>query len=44
MKKAFKILIIAAILLVLVLGLAFVYIYGPNFGIYIKKPSPQEYV
>ena len=44
MKKILKILIIALILLVLVLGLAFVYIYGPSFGIYIKKPSPQEYV
>lgn len=44
MKKIFKILLISAVVIMLGLGLAFTLIYGPNFGIYLKKPSPQEYV
>lgn len=44
MKKIFKILAISAVIIILGLGLAFALIYGPNFGIYLKKPSPQEYV
>lgn len=44
MKKAIKIIIISAVLITLGLGIAFLLIYGPSFGIYLKKPSPQEYV
>lgn len=44
MKKIFKILLILAAIIILGLGLAFLLIYGPNFGICLKKPSPQEYV
>ena len=44
MKKLLKALLILAILAILGLGLAFLLIYGPNFGIYLKKPSPQSYV
>lgn len=44
MKKAIKIILILAIVIIIGLGAAFVFIYGPNFGIYIKKPSAQEYV
>ena len=43
MKK--KMLILAAILLVFVMAVlfAFLLLYGPNFGIYLRKPSPQAY-
>ena len=43
MKK--KILIISAVLLTVVLAVLFFFllIYGPNFGIYLQKPSPQDY-
>lgn len=44
MKKAIKIILISVLLIVIGLGAAFVFLYGPNFGIYIKKPSAQEYV
>ena len=40
-----KILIFSAALLAVVLALllAFLLLYGPNFGIYLRKPSPQSY-
>ena len=40
-----KILIFSAALLAVVLALllAFLLLYGPNFGIYLRKPSPQAY-
>ena len=40
-----KILIFSAALLTVVLALllAFLLLYGPNFGIYLRKPSPQAY-
>ena len=43
MKK--KTLILSAILLAFVLAVLFFFllIYGPNFGIYLRKPSPQNY-
>ena len=43
MKK--KLLIIFVLLLVLLLaaGVAFLALYGPSFGIYLHKPSPQAY-
>lgn len=44
MKRGFKILLVSAVVIMLGLGLAFVLLYGPSFGIYLKKPSPQEYV
>lgn len=44
MKKAIKILIILIIVAVLALAAAFLVQYGENFGIYLKKPTPQAYV
>lgn len=44
MKKALKILAIVIVAAVLLLGGAFVALYGENFGIYLKKPTPQAYV
>lgn len=44
MKKIIIKLAAAAVIIMLGLVLAFGFIYGPNFGIYLKKPSPQEYV
>lgn len=44
MKKAVKIILILLLVIILGLGIAFLLIYGPNFGIYLKKPSPQKYV
>ena len=43
MKK--KTLILSAILLAFVLAVLFFFLllYGPNFGIYLRKPSPQDY-
>ena len=43
MKK--KTLILSAILLAFVLAVLFFFLllYGPNFGIYLRKPSPQAY-
>ena len=43
MKK--KTLILSAILLAVVLAVLFFFLllYGPNFGIYLRKPSPQAY-
>ena len=40
-----KILIFSAALLAVVLALllAFLLLYGPNFGIYLRKPSPRSY-
>lgn len=44
MKKLLKALLTIVLLLVLCLVFAFVLLYGPNFGIYLKKPDPQQYV
>ena len=44
MKKIFKIILIFSAIVILGFSAAFVLIYGPSFGIYLKKPSPQEYV
>ena len=43
MKK--KILILSAVLLAVILAvfLAFLLLYGPSFGIFLCKPSPQDY-
>ena len=43
MKK--KILILSAVLLAVILAvlLAFLLLYGPSFGIFLRKPSPQDY-
>ena len=41
MKK--KPLIFSAVLLALAVLFAFLLLYGPNFGIYLRKPSAQSY-
>ncbi len=43
-EKFLIILLILAVVTILVLRAAIVLIYGPNFGIYLKKPSPHGYV
>lgn len=44
MKKTLIRLLITAAIIIFAAVLAFLFIYGPNFGIYLKKPDAQEYV
>lgn len=44
MKKLIRNILILLLVGVIGITVAFVLIYGPNFGIYLRKPSPQEYV
>ena len=43
MKKKFLILLAALLAVVLAVLFAFLLLYGPNFGVYLRKPSPQAY-
>ena len=43
MKKKFLILLAALLAVVLAVLFAFLLLYGPNFGVYLRKPSPQSY-
>lgn len=44
MKKIIKTVLILALVLIIGVGTFFVLNYGSNFGIYLRKPTPQEYV
>ena len=43
MKKRILILPAALLVLIIAVSFAFLQLYGPNFGIYLHKPGPQEY-
>ena len=43
MKKKIPILLAAFLVLVIAVFFAFFLLYGPNFGIYLHKPGPQDY-
>ena len=43
MKKKILILLAALLAVVLAVLFAFLLLYGPNFGVYLRKPSPQAY-
>ena len=43
MKKKLRIILALLLVLLLAAGVGFLALYGPSFGIYLRRPSPQAY-